>query len=97
MKDEEIVALYFARDDQAVVQTDQKYGRRIIFHKPVHAFHALVKIRRHYEKGDRGIPRPQHEKGKNDKNLPVVTERGINVQTDREFDRVVPEKIAKKE
>lgn len=26
MKDEEIVALYFARDDQAVAQTDQKYG-----------------------------------------------------------------------
>ncbi len=26
MKDEEIVALYFARDEQAVVRTDEKYG-----------------------------------------------------------------------
>lgn len=26
MKDEEIVALYFARDEQAVARTDEKYG-----------------------------------------------------------------------
>ena len=26
MNDEEIIALYFARDEQALVQTDQKYG-----------------------------------------------------------------------
>lgn len=27
MNDEQILALYFARDDRAVMETDQKYGR----------------------------------------------------------------------